>query len=395
VLRLQIVFFSGALLCTVIFESIYEHDPGHRALIYCVGIYLLAQAPSRTLRAVFRTFERTKYEAVTTLLEKSVVLLFACTAVALNLSLEYFVRGLAILGVVNIIVLATVCERFFVKLKWRFVPRSVQSAILAAAVPLGVSALFTIVNLRIGTLILERFYGTVQVGLFGAAQRLITPVAYIVLTLQASVLPMFVRRMSLEAEAVRVALNSLTRWALIAGLVILLAIRLFGFSIVGLIFGSQYLPAGSVLELLAISIPLTFAIQMAAISPVLVRRYRSLTFAWAISSVVAIATNWMLVPSHGAAGVAYALILSEVTLLLGILWSGRQFIGWRESVILSVCSVVVTGSAVFLSMGWNLLVSALVVAVLFPREWRRLLDYLRAEESITLFLPEDVTSIEV
>jgi PST family polysaccharide transporter len=254
--------------------------------------------------------------------------------------------------------------------------------------------MFTIVNLRIGTLILERFHGAVQVGLFGAAQRLITPLAYIVLTLQASVLPMFVRRMTLEADAVRAALNSLTRWALIVGAIILIAIRAFGPSVIGIVFGSQFLSAGPILQLLGISIPLTFAIQMVAIYPVLIRRYRSLTFAWAVSSVVAAAANWLLVPSQGATGVAYALILSEVALLLGILWSGRKVVGWREGGILSVSSGLVTAAGIFLPLGWDLLLCCAVISVLIPREGRRLFDYLRDTER-TVVLGECVTSGDV
>jgi O-antigen/teichoic acid export membrane protein len=244
---------------------------------------------------------------------------------------------------------------------------------------------------------LERMHGNVEVGLFGAAQRLVTPLAYLSSTLQAAVLPLFVRRVPLEANAVRSAVVSLLRWVMIAGLVILLIFQLLGQHLVALIFGKQYAAATPVLQILMISVPLTFAINIAAISVFLIRRYRSLTFAWALSSIVAIAANWMLVRSHADVGGAYAVILSEATLLIGILWLGKEFMGSKVSGLMGACSLALTGAAVLLPFGWNLVVMLVVVVLLFPKDQRELVEYLQSRDSglvISQETSQEATSIE-
>jgi O-antigen/teichoic acid export membrane protein len=383
VFRLQTSFFLGAFFCVLMFETFFEHSPDRRFMIVCVALYLLAQAPSRTLRAVFRSFERTRYEAFTTLLEKGSVVSFCIVATALKLSLQVLVAGLAVLGLANIILLTVVCRRSFVKVGWGKAWGRVRSAVMFAAMPLGLSACFTIINLRIGTVILERAQGSIQVGLFGAAQRLVTPLAYIVLTLQAAVMPVFARRMDSDGSSVRLALNGLLRWALVSGLIIVGVFQLAGSRVVTLVFGHQYIQAGPVLRLLIVSVPLTFGINIAGIALVLMRRYHYLTIACVASCVVTLAGNLVLVGSYGANGVCCAVVLSEATLLFGILRFAREFIGSKEGWRIVACSAASTGITLWAPTFWSLAGILIVIGILVPKNPRFVFMYLQRQDGLT------------
>jgi O-antigen/teichoic acid export membrane protein len=377
VFRLQVLFTGGALGCILVMQMLMLHDVEQRVMAVAVAVYLLAQAPSRTLRSVFRSFERTRYEALTTLAEKTVALAVAVAAAVFNLRLVVFAMGLALVGTVNVVALAIICRSYFVDvLKFARTPQ-ITRVVLAAATPLGISSMFTIVNLRIGTVILEHYRNPLEVGLFGAAQRLITPLVYIVTTLQAAVLPVLARSVMDENDAVRVAVRWLSRWSMVAALALVILFESFGTQLISLVFGPAYLPAVPVLRVLMVSIPLTFLINLASLSLFLSRRYRSFTVAWGLSSVVTIVANLLLVPGYGATGVAYAVILSEAMLLAATLWFGREFLGNKSASLLATYLLLFIGAVLAVPTRWRILSLSILIFCILPRQSRQIFRWLQ------------------
>jgi O-antigen/teichoic acid export membrane protein len=393
VFRLQIAFVAVALACVLVVQQFALHDTTQRIMGAAVAFYLLSQAPSRTLRSVFRSFERTKYEAVTTLAEKTAALIVAAIAAVLNWPLVVFAIGLALVGFVNVVMLLVVCYARFVDVIRIKNMRQIARIVLTAATPLGMSAMFCIVNLRIGTVILEHYRNSVEVGLFGAAQRLITPLVYIVTTLQAAVLPILARRVTDESEGVRSSLGWLLRWILAASFLLVICLEAFGSQVIRLVFGSAYLPAGPLLHMLTVSVPLTFLLNMASLALFLERRYRLFMIGWGLSSVVAVLVNLVLVPYYGAVGVAYGIILSEAILLISTLWFARGFIGSKSTVLLATVTLLFISTAVFIPTYWRIVALSLLTLGIIPRKNRRHYHWLQMRTPKTQL--RELRSIEV
>jgi O-antigen/teichoic acid export membrane protein len=393
VFRLEMLFTGAALGCVLLMQLLMLHDVGQRVMAAAVAVYLLAQAPSRTLRSVFRSFERTRYEAVSTFVEKTLALAVAVAAAVFNLRMGVFAIGLALVGTINVVALVVLCRSYFVDvLKFAGTSQTLR-AVLAAATPLGITSLFTIVNLRIGTVILEHYRNAVEVGLFGAAQRLITPLVYIVTTLQAAVMPILARRVIEENDAVRIALRWLLRWIAVTALVLVIVFEAFGRQLVSGVFGSAYLPAVAVLSVLIVSLPLTFLINIASLSLFLSRRYQYFTVAWGVSSVVTVLANLLLVPGYGALGVAYGVILSEAMLLGATLWFGREFLGSKAAVLLAIYSLSFLGAVLAVNARWRIPALLLLILCILPPQTRQVFRWLQhgaAEPS-----PDQLRSAEV
>jgi len=377
VFRLQVLFTGAALGSVLLMQVLMLHDVTQRLMAAAVAVYLLAQAPSRTLRSIFRSFERTRYEALTTLAEKTAALAVAVMAAVFNLRLVVFAMGLVLVGIINVMALVIISRSHFVDvLKFARTPQ-ITRAVLAAATPLGISSMFTIVNFRIGTVILEHYRNAVEVGLFGAAQRLITPPVYIVTTLQAAVLPVLARRVMDESDAVRIAVRWLLKWIVVAALVLVILFQSFGSQLISLVFGSAYLPAVPVLRVLTVSVPLTFLFNLASLTLFLSRRYRSFIVAWGLSSVVTIVVNLLLVPGYGATGVAYGVILSEAMLLGATLWFGREFLGNRSASFLAVYLLLFMGAVLAAPFRWRLPALFVLMCCIIPRHSRQIFRWLQ------------------
>ena len=394
--RLQLLFTVAACVCTVLVQSTVLHGREQRIMGGAVAVYLLSQAPSRTLRSVFRSFERTRYETFTTVAEKVAALAVAVAAAACHLPLTVLALGLACVGTINVLGLIFVCRARFVDiLKVGDLFKS-SRVILIAAAPLGVSTMFSVINLRVGTVILEHYRSVVEVGLFGVAQRLITPLAYIVITLQAALLPVLARRVANEYQMAREVLQWVLQWILVVALLLVAIIEQWGRPIIALFFGTDYLPAVPVLRLLMISVPFTFLINTASLSLFLTRKYRAFVVAWGCSSAVTIASNLLLVPRYGEAGVAYGIILSEAALLLATMWLGREFLGIR--MVASVALAMGIFAAVMLAAPtvWKLPVLLLALGCSLPRQSKKFLRWLQTEgekQQLQQLYSAEVTSV--
>ena len=153
------------------------------------GFYALSVFLIGFCRVFFRAFQVLRYESISVILEKTLVMAFGTVAL--------FATGTAtgtLTGMVIGMVIALGITLWYVA--WRIAPfeaRVVKADFLKAnlriAAPLGVFAIAVIAFARMGPVILEFFEGAAEVGRFGAAFRIIEAMLLLPALATAALLP--------------------------------------------------------------------------------------------------------------------------------------------------------------------------------------------------------------
>jgi O-antigen/teichoic acid export membrane protein len=153
-----------------------------------------------------------------------------------------------------------------------------------------------------------------QTSFYGVGFRIVDIVNGVPWLLAATAFPLLARAARDDTERLRYALGRMLETALIVGLwfaVVTFAAAPFAIDVVG---GADFNPSVSVLRLLAIGMPATFAVATLGFALLSTRLYRQLIVANGIALALALVLSAVLIPSEGADGAAIVTATLELVL---------------------------------------------------------------------------------
>lgn len=203
--------------------------------------------------------------------------------------------------------------------------------------PLIFSGLVLMIQARIDQVMLQEIKGSIEVGYYSVAMRLIEAAAFVPMILHSSLFPAIQTAKKYSEELYKERLLNFYRINFIMFLIFAVPIFMFAERIVVTLFGDIYQPAGILLALFAIR--LFFANMGVARSAFILREnlMRFSLFTMVIGTIVNVILNYMWIPQHGAIGAILATIVSfTVTIFaVDIIYSKT-----RNNVILQMKSIV-------------------------------------------------------
>jgi O-antigen/teichoic acid export membrane protein len=186
---------------------------------------------------------------------------------------------------------------------------------LAQALPLTLTAFFTLLYFKVDILMLRRWHDPAVVGRYGAAYRIFELSMSVPATLTAALFP----RLSRLARGNRPGFDALfTRGLLIAGLAALPTAGLVALAapaIVRIAFGPEFAAAGRLLRILCVSLVLVF-VNYVVIYTLTARNLQAVhARAAAICLAANVIMNAIWIPAHGAPAAAWTTAATEAVLL--------------------------------------------------------------------------------
>ena len=287
-----------------------------RAAIYLVGLGVAIENLGRTWHSIFTAFERLEMISISLVIQRTltaavgvVVLLSGGGVIAVSI---VFLGG----AVVGLLVATEVLRRFVVAPRWHL-DRSRWMPLLRAGVPIGLATLIFTILLKVDAALLGFLAGgedNREVGVYGAAFRVIEATLFISWAFSASILPW----LSLRKEAGEVARGYEFGLKAITGVLtpIALTFVLLASEIVDLLYGAGYEDAVLPLQMLGV-LTLLYGVNTLA-STVLVSRDRPQDFTRivAVVAVENIVVNLLTIPRYGADAAAFNAALSGVLLAI-------------------------------------------------------------------------------
>jgi len=293
-----------------------------RGLLLAVGfacLYYASQTLSEYCHSLFQAFERLRYQALSVVLEKVLVisggalLLYSTTSPSLTL------LGMAVGMVATAALTARWTVKFiapfrFAELDAQFVGDSVR-----VLVPFALAGVFGMMYFRVDTVIVEAMLGTTAAGQYGLAFRIVEALNMLPLLLvHASLYPRLSR---LFKEGNYEELRRLIRMGgtalILLSLLITVGVAGVSLPLIGWIATDLALePAGPTLQILCWVFPLTCCRVLFYAALLALHEQRFIAVALGFGVLLNVVLNIILLPLLGIHGAAIATIASEFLLML-------------------------------------------------------------------------------
>jgi O-antigen/teichoic acid export membrane protein len=315
----KLVTSVALVLVAVLIATVDGHSAQAVTAVYLVGTGVALQNLSRTWYAAFQAFERMEFVATALIVERTTVAVLGIVVLLTGgglVDVSIVFAGGAALG---LLLTAVMLQRFVAQPRWR-IDLSRWAPLLKAGVPMGLASLLFTLLLRLDTVLLGVLRGgedNSEVGVYGAAFRLLEGTFFVSSALGAATLPWFARRRAGDTESVSAGFELGLKLA--AGLLMPVGVAFAARAddIVRLVYGVAYDGAAVPLALLGVT-AVAFGINN-LIATALIARDRPDRFVRiaVICAVENVTLNLVLIPEYGADAAAFNAALTGV--LLGAL----------------------------------------------------------------------------
>ncbi|QXD15882.1 flippase [Rhodocaloribacter litoris] len=308
------LLFAG-ILVAVIAAYLMHYTPDGLLAVVFAGFYWSMENLLYYVRVYFRAFEILRVEAISTVLEKAIVI--ACGTLMLwqtrqaTWTLAGMATGMAFVTTVNLVWVA----RHLAPFRLRAFTFSFLRPTLPAMIPLGIAGFLTVFYTRTDLVMIEVMLGEVPTGQYAQAYRILQALGLIPFVVAYSAL--FPRLSATYQETNPSAFRRLLYQGLAGlggtGMLTALALTwLAPFIIHLLVPDPGFAPAIQTLRILAWTFPFTCLSSLFYVAFISMNRHRLPILTLALATLLNIGANVLVIPRYGIDGAALVTVLSEV-----------------------------------------------------------------------------------
>ncbi len=202
--------------------------------------------------------------------------------------------------------------------------------------PLILSGAVLMIQARIDQVMLKEMMGSVEVGYYSVAMRLIESIAFVAMILKSSLYPSIQNAKNISFELYQNRLLNFYRLNFLLFLVIAIPIFLFSEQIITVLFGIEYQPAGILLAFMSIRL---FFANMGVARGVFLLSENLMKFSMItmiLGTITNVLLNYLWIPDYGAKG---AIIASIISFFVTIFLVDIFYTKTRKNVFLQIKSM--------------------------------------------------------
>lgn len=349
VAQLGLSLFSIILFLLVILFSGYELNIRYYLLIIAIGLFLFGF--TRPFHSILIAHEELYRIAILSFLGSLIGSMVLLGGVITRQPLVYFI------WVFNIsIILQCIFYFLFARGKlmpWRFAPDlGLIKPIVLMSLPFTAVLVLNVLFRQLDIILLSRLKTTVECGIYASASKFVYPLLMFSEAVHWSVYPILSREETENRMGFQRALRKSGKYLLAISLYLAVLIFLLAPDIITTLLKPEYSPAIKTLRVLVWFLPLVYLSRLLFYALVSLNRMGFLVIVYALSLLLFIILNIILVPFYSFMGTAIA-VVSVNALLLGVLWVGserKKIMSFRlESFPLLALSLIIMSAILLLS----------------------------------------------
>lgn len=272
-------------------------------------------------RCYFRAFEEMRYEAVSVVIEKALVVGIGLTFLLVFRSVSSALGGMAIGMAITALIALRFTSTHVTHFRLSDVNIDFIRSALPAAIPLGLAAQFVVIYFRADAVMVDAISGEAAAGQYGAAYRLLEAFMLISTLVTTVVYP---RLSALFHQKRSQEFASILGWSIAAvtaiGVVVAAGLFIFADAIMLILKGDDsFLPAAGALRILAFVTPFMCINGLLSISMSASDDQRMLAVFLGIAATMNITLNFVLIPEMSFIGAAIATLVTEALITVAFL----------------------------------------------------------------------------
>lgn len=317
---LKYLLSLASMLAVIVFALFTPYTFEVKALIVLMSITLLMGGVGSMFSAVFNIYQDMKYISIIQIAERLTFASFAFVFLVVGLGVPGVILAVIIAAFVSLTLNFVISQRIHeYRLNFRpILDSKTRSAILMPAFWFGIAGLLGTVWQRVDTIMLSLLANMTQVGLYTPAVNYVGIGDMAVLALTGAFFPIISRTVH-ERIITRKELSKYLGYFAVAGLVIVAITYAFGGELMILAFGPKFTESIVFINILVIG----FAVNLITIPTALMLDATNNQKVHVVNATYLTGTNiglnWILIPTLGALGAAYATTISQsLGAILGI-----------------------------------------------------------------------------
>jgi O-antigen/teichoic acid export membrane protein len=225
--------------------------------------------------------------------------------------------------------------------------------LLRSSIPFALVVVFGEIYFKIDSVMLGYLRSPAEVGWYSAAYNLFEGLANIALVVSSSIYP-FVSKYHIEdAEMVKIIFSNAFKAVFVICMPVLIVGFFFSREIIYLIYGSEYLNSILILQILLFAFILVSVGVLCSHVLAGINREKIIVLATGVGALINVAGNMLVIPRYGAEGAALTTVITELSVLMIMLYFLRDRIVTRHPDIVFMAKVTLT-SLVTLTLGMGL-----------------------------------------
>ncbi|MBI4813293.1 MAG: flippase, partial [Methanobacterium sp.] len=226
-------------------------------VLYFITLSLILNSFGNIFNAIFQAYEKMEYQSVTQILNNVLMFVGIFLAIGYQLNIVAFAFVYFMASAVSLILTIIICL-------WKFILPKIEfdfpfwKAMLKEALPIAVSGIFALIAFRVDMVMLEFIKGSVAVGWYSAAYRLMEALLFLPSMYTLSVYPLLSKFYVDSHQSLKVSYYKSFKYLTIISLPIVAATTLLAPDIILLIYQSSYSESIIALQILIWALPFIF-----------------------------------------------------------------------------------------------------------------------------------------
>jgi O-antigen/teichoic acid export membrane protein len=282
-------------------------------------------------------------------------------------NLYWFLAVFSIANAVNLI-LAYLYSRKYVKLKFAF-DKDVWVEIIKRTWPMALSISFNLIYLRMDAVILSLVRSPNEVGLYGAAYRVLDILTLLPAVYMGIVLPHLTSYFNEKKKAEFFELMQKSFDALMLfGVPIVCGTFLVAGKVMTLIAGREFAFSGEMLKVLIVAVGAIFVTSLFGYAVVAINKQRPMMWGYLTAAILTLVGYLIFIPKFGWQGAAVMTVFSELVIMIWTAIMVYKTVKFFPNLIFTVKSLIaslIMVAVVFLIINSNIVLILLIAAVVY------------------------------
>lgn len=355
-MSLRLLLTVAVMLLAIGIGWLFPYTTDIKIGIAIASLSLLFGLLNSSLITVLQARLRMDYSVIADIIGRAVSL--AAVIVVAWLNLGYF----AVVGTAAVGALATfLTSNYFVRrmIKVRFLgDRALWKKLFMESLPLGIVITLTFIYFRLDTILLSVFRSNAEVGLYGAAYKIIELLLTVPGFFVNSVFPVLNAYLAANDTRIRTLINQSFQSLVLLSFPITVALILLGEQLIDLVAGAGFQGSALALQLLAPALIFYFADLLLGYMIVAKGRQKVMIVISGGILVLNVILNVLTIPLFGYVAAAINTVVSEILVFITELAIIRHYYGFIpsfRSLPRVVLATAIMGGAIWLSMPFGLI----------------------------------------
>lgn len=243
------------ILLILISDYLTDYSGINKLIIYLLGAYLLLSNIGISIRNVFIAYEFMKYDALITILERTIILIAGLYILVCGKGLVYLAIIFIISALISLSYSTIIVYKNFAHIKIAFDLRF-QKELIKSSYSFALMGLFGLINMKIAIMMLAILKNNADIGYYNSAYQIVEGFTFIPMLLMTAIFPTLSLQRKIEENKRYIIISLMALFSIVIPLIAVLIY--YSETIILLIYGQMYLVTTTTFNILMVCLLFIF-----------------------------------------------------------------------------------------------------------------------------------------